>query len=867
MPGLSGLTKNLCQDFRKSNGKINPLTGRKLDSGSSRSNAIQEKCNGLLADDNATHIDSMKKNTTGKPCEAYAAGGFQRNPSTGRHLDFGGVKSKKLLSDCGFKIPEQSVVSRAVHDIENALKKDNIQHGGVVAVKDKYNNTVIYRIEDDETPPKAKKPKINKEHVHRLPIVVDKKEPITVIIDDDSDSDILAEAVAEVVVKEVAVAEAVAESDGISPVIDSKLELMEHQLKCLEFMATRESLVDVSVAGRTDETVTGGIVFAEMGAGKTLIMLSHIAYHYKNDLAPTLLVAPVSIIQTFRDQIERYFVKGTFRYLILHGKQNIEKATPAALRGYHLVMTTYSTITNAAKNTASVSQQLFSDRYATSSRRKMTDFRLADNKKFAKTEGVVGAASIFHTAWTRLFCDEAHHMASSGSKKNIGTSLIIAPHRWYMTGTIFRNTIEDLRSAYRFIGVTLETCPSMWRDFLRTKAIRYMYQVTREDLEASQSKLKNSLQLARPESISIEPIMTPTESIMYKNILAGAGYVGDDKSSAATALARIGSTRQFCIAASLPAVAAIYRNQPMFADDPMWTISSKIREIAGVLDVIPNDDKAIVFCTYAEALPLIEKELTRQGIRSITLTGEVSANAADEHKNKRKQVLDEFAKPSGPKALLMTLGLGEGLNIQCANHVLLVDPWWCPATEEQAIARAYRTGQTKQVYVYRFTARLSNGEETMEHRVNVVRERKIKLEKELKKAIREGGTLAPVLEMEEQILNAKKNDKDHVGDLEFVLGGGDDGSKKSAEERLSSSLSTNYSSKSHFQRQVEKRLDIAAKKAAKDEARAAKKAAKEERSKKAKKAKSDYAKMMKKRGRIISKGIRSKFKARRLKGI
>jgi SNF2 family DNA or RNA helicase len=81
----------------------------------------------------------------------------------------------------------------------------------------------------------------------------------------------------------------------------------------------------------------------------------------------------------------------------------------------------------------------------------------------------------------------------------------------------------------------------------------------------------------------------------------------------------------------------------------------------------------------------------------------------------RQEVIQEFQNPNGPRVLLLSLKAGGvGLTLTRAEHVFLMDPWWNPAVEEQAMDRAHRIGQTKTVQVTRIIAKDTIEEKILE---------------------------------------------------------------------------------------------------------------------------------------------------------
>ncbi|KAI9480559.1 MAG: SNF2 family N-terminal domain-containing protein [Benjaminiella poitrasii] len=130
--------------------------------------------------------------------------------------------------------------------------------------------------------------------------------------------------------------------------------------------------------------------------------------------------------------------------------------------------------------------------------------------------------------------------------------------------------------------------------------------------------------------------------------------------------------------------------------------------------------KTVVFSQFTGFLDLIEEGLNHESIGFVRLDG-TQAQA------QREKVLKEFAEPEGVSVLLISLRAGGvGLNLTCANRVIMMDPWWNFAVESQAIDRVHRLGQTKEVIVTRFIMR-----DTVEERILEIQNRKHVLVNEL----------------------------------------------------------------------------------------------------------------------------------------
>jgi SNF2 family DNA or RNA helicase len=115
------------------------------------------------------------------------------------------------------------------------------------------------------------------------------------------------------------------------------------------------------------------------------------------------------------------------------------------------------------------------------------------------------------------------------------------------------------------------------------------------------------------------------------------------------------------------------------------------------MDVTADGHKALVFSQWTSFLDRIEPHLVAASIPFLRLDGST---------RDRRAVVDGFQAPEGPPVLLASLKAGgTGLNLTAADHVFLLDPWYNPATEDQAADRAHRIGQDRPVMVYKLVAR------------------------------------------------------------------------------------------------------------------------------------------------------------------
>jgi len=124
--------------------------------------------------------------------------------------------------------------------------------------------------------------------------------------------------------------------------------------------------------------------------------------------------------------------------------------------------------------------------------------------------------------------------------------------------------------------------------------------------------------------------------------------------------------------------------------------SSKVEALVNCVAKMKPEEKGIVFSQYTSMLDICEWRLNRRGVKTVKLMGHMPIS-------ERRSVLHVFKTEPSIRIILMSLKAGgEGLNLQEATHVFVLEPWWNPSVENQAIQRAHRIGQTKAVTAVRF---------------------------------------------------------------------------------------------------------------------------------------------------------------------
>lgn len=204
--------------------------------------------------------------------------------------------------------------------------------------------------------------------------------------------------------------------------------LLEHQKLGLSWMRSME-----------DSEKKGGILADDMGLGKTIQAIALMVTHRPTDRErwPTLIVAPVSLMQQWKRETQRMLKRGRHQMsaYILHGDRSKRSFTD--LKQYDVVLTTYGTLASEYKRKEKYEQDEREGRNA-------VDFNTRKN-----TLPVLGPIS----KWHRVILDEAQCIKNRNTKSAQAACRLNATYRWCMSGTPMMNNVEELHSLLRFLRV------------------------------------------------------------------------------------------------------------------------------------------------------------------------------------------------------------------------------------------------------------------------------------------------------------------------------------------------------------------------------------------------------------------------------
>jgi len=215
----------------------------------------------------------------------------------------------------------------------------------------------------------------------------------------------------------------------------------------------------------------------------------------------------------------------------------------------------------------------------------------------------------------------------------------------------------------------------------------------------------------------VHAVLGESERAAYDAVLAATRRDVVERLGAGTsALAALEALLRLRQAACHPALlpqARSARSEPQASGDRVEPGSSAKLDVLMELveEMLAEGHKALVFSQWTRLLDLVELPLRAAGIDFARLDGSTRDRAG---------VVARFQDPGGPPLMLVSLTAGGlGLNLTAADHVVILDPWWNPAVEDQAASRAHRIGQERPVMVYRIVA-----EDTVEERVLALQRRK-----------------------------------------------------------------------------------------------------------------------------------------------
>jgi superfamily II DNA or RNA helicase len=396
----------------------------------------------------------------------------------------------------------------------------------------------------------------------------------------------------------------------------------------------------------------GGCLADDMGLGKTVMVLALLDARRQKKTAdtkaPSIVVVPRSLVFNWRDEALRFAPK--LKVVDYTGVQR----DPAAIGGADLVLTTYGTLRR-------------------------------------------DAAALHAIEFDYAILDEAQAIKNAGTASAKAARLLRARYRLALSGTPIENHLGELWSLFEFLNPGLLGSA---KAFQRVSGVRGRADADVEWLSRAlrpfilrRTKEQVAPELPRRTEQTLQCELEPAQRRHYdelrahyrETLLARIARDGVNRSKMQILEALLRLRQAACHSALI---------DPARAHEP----SAKFEVlIPRLLEVIAEGHKALVFSQFTSLLALLRPRLDALHIPYEYLDGRTRDRASR---------VERFQTDPSCRLFLISLKAGGlGLNLTAAEYVFLLDPWWNPAVEAQAIDRAHRIGQSRHVFAYRLLAR------------------------------------------------------------------------------------------------------------------------------------------------------------------
>jgi len=451
--------------------------------------------------------------------------------------------------------------------------------------------------------------------------------------------------------------------------LNNNIILKEHQREGVSWL---QSLLK--------ENFAGGLLADDMGLGKTLQILYFIEWHSQNiyDNKPYLIVAPVSLLENWEEEYQKFFNPQSLKLCKLYGnifltKENtpiLNQQDAKRLQSKQIILTNYETI-----------------------------------RTYQITLGLVD--------FSIIVLDEAQKIKTPGTLITNASKALKADFKIAMTGTPVENTLVDI---WCIMDFAVPGLLGNAKDF--SKEYQSPLSDENTDIKALAEKLRNNIgvfikrrlksdvakDLPKKYDNHNSRIKKEMPSIQFNRYKLEIELVNDSKLE--------GTDKRNQKLKSIQAIRDI-SDHPYLLENQIEKIStseliessSKLQITLEILaDIKSKYEKVIVFADRRETQKMLQRVVYDTfGIFASIINGDTPTTKQLEGKSKlsRQQTIDRFQCEEGFNIIIMSpIAAGVGLNVTKANHIIHYTRHWNPAKEEQATDRVYRIGQQKDVFVY-----------------------------------------------------------------------------------------------------------------------------------------------------------------------
>jgi hypothetical protein len=426
-----------------------------------------------------------------------------------------------------------------------------------------------------------------------------------------------------------------------------------------------------------NEAGWGGILADDMGLGKTVQALAFFMHSKaKTPGAKFLVVCPTTLMYNWENEIKKF--APSFTHFIHHGPKR--NASARAFEPYDIIITTYGTMRS-------------------------------DIKIFKDIE------------FDHIVLDESQSIKNPQSQVAKASLLLNAKNRIALSGTPIQNNTFDLYAQMNFLNPGLLGTREFFMNEFATPIDKFQEYEVKQQLK----KLTYPFLLRRTKEQVAKDLPDKTETILfcemgpdqrkiyeayrnsYKSQILGMIEERGIERSQMHILQGLTKLRQICDSPAILNEEDKFPNHSVKQDELMREIIENV-----------GNHKALIFSQFLGMLGLIRQQLEEQGIPYAYFDGSTTST-------QREVAIQKFQNDEDCRVFLISLKAGGvGLNLTAADYVYIVDPWWNPAVEQQAIDRTHRIGQTKNIFAYRLICK-----ETIEEKMLQLQERKRALASEL----------------------------------------------------------------------------------------------------------------------------------------
>ncbi len=317
-----------------------------------------------------------------------------------------------------------------------------------------------------------------------------------------------------------------------------------------------------------------------------------------------------------------------------------------------------------------------------------------------------------------IILDESQMIKNPSSKIYQSVLELRSEHRIVLTGTPIENSLTDLWSQINFVNPGLLGT----LHFFRRSFVQPIEKKNDEQREEKLKELINPFILRRTKEEVARELPPVHEQVRYCSMTEEQRKLYEEEKSLARNsilenLEEIGIEKSSMVVLQALTRLRQIANHPAMLEDFSDIGSGKFTEVyRDIESVVSEGHKVLVFSSFVKHLELFRRKLEEDRICHVTLTG-------SQNQIQRRKAVEQFQKDRRCPLFLISLKAGGvGLNLTAADYVFILDPWWNPAAEMQALSRAHRIGQDKNVFVYRF---ISN--DTIEEKIRHLQERKQEL--------------------------------------------------------------------------------------------------------------------------------------------